>query len=218
MKKTASLIYVLKTDDMDIRKDILDKLPIGRQDRINNALKKEKAVQLYAASLLLAYALSDYGKKLSDIKISEKGKPYIEGIPYFNVSHSGKYVVAATGTTEIGIDIQEKKHISDAAAKMFLGADADFRLASESGYHHAYVWCRKEAFLKCLGSGWSAKDERSVSVTGDAAEYGGSVCFLTDCKLDDNYFLTLCEKDRYTDFEIKETDKNELELFFGANT
>lgn len=119
MKGTVSLIYILKTGEMDINEDILNMLPPERQSRIKSALKKEKAVQLYAASLLLSYALSDYGKKLSDIKISETGKPYIEGMPYFNVSHSGKYVVAAVGFSEIGIDIQEKKPISDAAAKVF---------------------------------------------------------------------------------------------------
>lgn len=217
MKGTASLIYILKTDEMDINEDIFNMLPSGRQSRIKSAFKKEKALGLYAASLLLSYALSDYGKKLSDIKISETGKPYVEGMPYFNVSHSGKYVVAAVASTEIGIDIQEKKPISDAAAKMFLGTDADFNLASSDKYYHSYVWTRKEAFLKCTGSGWNAKGEREVSVTGNIAEYGGSCYFLSDYFFDDNYFLTICEKDTHTDFEIKELDKHELELFFGTN-
>ncbi len=217
VKRSNSLIYILKTDEMDINEDIFNMLPSGRQSRINSALKKEKAVQLYAASLLLSYALSDYGKKLSDIKISETGKPYIEGVPYFNVSHSGKYVVAAVGFSEIGIDIQKKKPISDAAAKMFLGVDADFNLASMDKYYHSYVWCRKEAFLKCTGSGWNAKGEREVPVTGNTAEYGGSCYFLSDYHFDDNYFLTICEKDTHADFEIKELDKHELELFFGTN-
>lgn len=217
MKGTASLIYILKTDEMDITEDIFNMLPPERQSRIKSALKKEKALGLYAASLLLSYALSDFGKKLDDIKISETGKPYLEGMPYFNVSHSGKCVVAAVGFSEVGIDIQEKKTISDAAAKMFLGADTDFNLALTDKYYHSYVWCRKEAFLKCVGSGWNAKAEREVSVTGSTAEYGGSCYFLSDYFFDDNYFLTICEKDTHADFEIKELDKHELELFFGAN-
>ena len=216
MKNLVPSLYVLETTDFNISNDILDMLPTERQIRINKAIKIEKAKQLYASSLLLGYILDKYGKKFDDIKLLESGKPYIKDGPYFNVSHSGKYVVIAVDLEDIGVDIQEKTTVSEAAAKMFLGDDSDLNMALRNEYYHSYIWCRKEAFLKCLGVGWNGKRESDVSILCNKIEYNASSYFLTDYFVSEDYFLTLCEKNEHKDFAIEEVSKLELEIFYRS--
>lgn len=123
-------------------------------------------------------------------------------MPQFNISHSGKYIAVAVGTDEIGIDIQEKTKISDAAARMFLGDDISGEKTCV--YENARIWCRKEAFLKCLGVGWSGNEERKIPVLNDKVEYDGELFYLTEYSFDSDYFLALCEKGVHREFEVKE--------------
>ncbi len=205
MKKQEAQIYILDITDIEIKEYILEKLPKERAERIKSALKRDKAKQLYASYVLLGFILSEYGKGFDDLKINESGKPYLDGegdLPQFNISHSGKYVAAAVGADEIGIDVQEKTKISDAAARMFLGDDISGEKGAE--YENARIWCRKEAFLKCLGVGWSGKEARKISVLNDKAEYDTEAFYLTEYPFDSDYFLALCEKGVHREFEVKE--------------
>ena len=85
-----------------------------------------------------------------EIKYKESKKPYIEGGPHFNVSHSGKYVVIVTHPTrEIGIDIEEidEKHIPTIKYVLLEEEQIDdintlFML-----------WSAKESLLKCNSKG-----------------------------------------------------------------
>lgn len=92
-----------------------------------------------------------------DVKIlrSEHGKPYVEGNPwYFNVSHSGDYLVMTFDKVPVGIDIQQMRPVKkpELIAKRFSMAEREYSLAG--GKEALYrVWCRKEAYAKCVGSG-----------------------------------------------------------------
>ena len=52
-------------------------------------------------------------KNENDIRYSKLKKPYIENGDYFNISHSGEYVVFVKSKEKIGIDIEtiNKKHL-----------------------------------------------------------------------------------------------------------
>lgn len=216
MNDITPSLYVCKTDDMSINVDILNSLPIERQCRIKQAVKPEKALQLYVSSLLLGYVLNQYGKRFDDVKVAELGKPYIEDNLHFNMSHSGEYVVIAVDRNVIGIDIQEKIRISNAAAKMFLNDDYDLNSALQDEYYHSYIWCRKEAFLKSLGVGWNGKKEGKLSVLKNKIKAEDDEYFLTDYPISDNYFLVLCEKNSRNDFVLEEVSKHELEIFYRS--
>ena len=94
-----------------------------------------------------------------DIEVTSSGKPYLANGPFFNVSHSGEYIVlVAYKDRDVGVDIekinenrldgirfvlnQEEKSISD--------ADTLFQ-----------IWSNKESLIKCLSTG--LKDIKSVS-------------------------------------------------------
>lgn len=195
-------LYICELTNMDIDINILGMLPPERQHRIVQSVKREKAKQLYAASLLLAYILSQYGVTLDEIKTTEMGKPYAPFHPYFNVSHSGKYVAVAIANHEVGVDIQEKISIS----------------SLQPGDCRLYIWCRKEALLKCLGTGWDGENGHKFSVLENKIEYQGAKYYLTDYTIAEDYYLSLCEKDIHKEFVIEEVSKRELTLFYRTNS
>lgn len=63
-----------------------------------------------AGQYLLRFALGEDAYKKAEFATGEHGKPYITGHPiYYNISHSGQYVVLVVADSEVGVDVQEKK-------------------------------------------------------------------------------------------------------------
>ena len=103
---------------------------------------------------------------------NENGKPYCDDV-FFNVSHSGKYVVLATANSEIGIDIEkirdtEKIH----SAKGFTSKEEFFEM-----------WTKKESIIKYLGKtvisvkNVNVRDYENLLKTSDFFKgYAFSIC------------------------------------------
>ncbi|MBQ7774751.1 MAG: 4'-phosphopantetheinyl transferase superfamily protein [Lachnospiraceae bacterium] len=113
-----------------------------------------------AGQFLLQYALGKESYQQAEFTVGEHGKPYIRNSSiHYNISHSGSYVVLVTGTTELGVDIQEKKSARlEAMAKRFFAKEewqafADCNTIEEQRDLFYHIWCRKEAYGKYLGVG-----------------------------------------------------------------
>lgn len=91
----------------------------------------------------------------------KEGKPYFRDLPfYFNLSHSGDYVLCAISSEEIGADIQQHcgKEVEKLAGRFFsereaaaleqVGAEREKR--KKLFYR---LWTRKEAYGKLTGKG-----------------------------------------------------------------
>ena len=99
-------------------------------------------------SLLSTYLANQLSNE--KIKIGTTGKPYYPNGPYFNISHSGKYVVMAVANQEIGVDIeQDIEKNMDILLKIFNEAEAKMIKEHADFY---YLWCAKESLIKCMGS------------------------------------------------------------------
>lgn len=90
----------------------------------------------------------------------EKGKPYLREYPlFFNLSHSGEYVVCAVSDGEIGVDIQKcsSLNVMRIAARFFSEEEcrALEACATEEEKRQSFfrLWVRKEAYGKFLGKG-----------------------------------------------------------------
>lgn len=157
------------------------------------------------AELLLQYSLFQAVGKLVKMPIfyNEFGKPFINhmyGFSY-NLSHSGKWVVIAYGSTEVGIDIEEiQTGKEDIADKFFTEEEKSFIYTvtgSERTKRFTQIWTIKESYIKYLGTGLSTRlDSFSVNVLdGVVTSQNGKIqkeLRLKSYLFDTDYYLSVC--------------------------
>lgn len=73
------------------------------------------------------------------------GKPYLEGGPHFNLSHSGGLLALALGDRELGLDLEAPRPIRHKG----------FIQEGEEGIEPLTLWVVKESFMKYTGEGIS---------------------------------------------------------------
>ena len=133
-----------------------------------NDEQKEKALRFknekdQIRSLISSYLINS----LSDQKLLKKemGKPYYENGPYFNVSHSGKYVIMALSENEVGVDIEENND-KDMSALTRIFNESEAKMIKEHADFY-YLWCAKESLIKCFGGSVSQiKEIPSLPLNG----------------------------------------------------
>ena len=115
--------------------------------------QKERALRFKNEKDQMRCLLSSYLiSQLSTEKLqrNETGKPFYPNGPFFNISHSGKYVIMAIANQEVGVDIEEdiEKNM-DILLKIF--NEAESKMIKEHADFY-YLWCAKESLIKCMGS------------------------------------------------------------------
>ena len=116
------------------------------QKQLEKALKfKNEKDQV--RSLLSSYLINLLSKE--EILTNEMGKPYYKNGPFFNVSHSGKYVVMAIADQEVGVDIEENVE-KDMSMLVKIFNEAESKMLKEHADFY-YLWCAKESLIKCMG-------------------------------------------------------------------
>lgn len=125
--------------------------------------KPDAIRSLYGELLLISGLKADFQIDYSKINICKNkyGKPFIENQEdiYYNLSHSGEWVVCALHTNEIGVDVEQVKTIDfDFATHFFTKSESDFLFQSNytdqtSAFYD--LWTLKEAYIKYKGKGLS---------------------------------------------------------------
>ncbi len=134
------------------------KIDGGRSDKVRRS-------KLAGESMIRSILFRERGMAPEDysIVLGEHGKPYLADMRepfYFNISHSGDYVVCAVSDREIGIDIERIGRMRMDVARRFFHPEEIRVLEAlpESRQTDAFFsyWSVKEAFLKYTGTGLSA--------------------------------------------------------------
>ena len=137
-------LYVASTDlGLKKKRFLLENVSEGQ---------KEKALRFANEIDQIRSLLSSYLKNLlsrEEMLKNEYGKPYFDNGPFFNISHSGKYVLMVVSTSEIGVDIEEIKN-KDMSALVRIFNEAEARMIKEYSDFY-YLWCAKESLIKCMG-------------------------------------------------------------------
>ena len=183
-----------------------EKVSVECWDEARGFRHKGVAIRRILGEALVGFALKKYWDlPLGSYRIArgEKGKPFIadrENI-FFNISHSGDYVVCAVSDSEIGVDIEKRaKARMEVAGRFF--HEREVRMLEEvSGNEQDKLfydyWSVKESFLKYIGTGLTRPlNSFVVQFLGKRISlYEGAnelpLC-VTSCPVDPGYACYVC--------------------------
>lgn len=163
MNPSTTKVYIASTkglDDGQIFQSLYETVSKERQDKIDRLrFPKDKRLSL-AAEVLLKKALQLNGVTDLTMCVSEKGKPYLEGINplKFNLSHSEERVMCVISDKETGCDVEWMKKPNYRMAEYFLTKEEITildRAKTEEEKQDLFFrfWTLKESFMKAVGLG-----------------------------------------------------------------
>ena len=173
--------------------------------------RKEKALKYLnekdrLLSLGAAFLMKKYLPK-GEIKKTTTGKPYLEGGPFFNISHSGEYVVLAIDPSiEVGIDIERIDEKKIETIKYVLGEEKQNEEDVNSLFR---AWSNKESLIKCLST--SIQDIKIIKgFPLEGRRIINNETFYTKSTITNGYSLSLTLKsDEPININIKQVEKLE---------
>lgn len=172
-KEHVKLYYtdITKADNEKLFSDISLLLENRRKERIEKCKNETERKRLIVTGALLLDVISKLDIKDAMIEYDEFGKPYFLncGDCFFNISHSGNYVIIAVSGQNIGCDIQEKKEIKENVLKR-ITSEKEREYISEEGYELTFVWALKESYSKFISKGLS-KDFREISFKEESKDF-----------------------------------------------
>ena len=158
------------------------------------------------------------------IQNNDHGKPglsYPEGY-FFNISHSGEWVVAAFSGKPVGIDVQKIRNTKmDVATRFFSPTEINDlvnKSASDQQDYFYTLWALKESYLKAIGTGLTQPLNSFTVIPSTRDKNDGFVLFQASEKIDmfinllpfsDNYKLAVCSADPFLQKEIIYVDSNQ---------
>ena len=146
-------VYILDIGELaPYRETALSLVSEERRSRVLSARSEINALRSLGAGLLLRRYLGD-----GPFAYGEFGKPYLPGGLPFSLSHGGNLVVLAVGEagTELGVDVEKTDRPWREAVARRLFTKEEQGWLNGSGERFFWLWTRKEAVLKCRGSGFS---------------------------------------------------------------
>lgn len=172
----------------------------------NNKVRREKWLGewLVRRVLFCFYGLSpeDYV-----LKRAEGGKPYLTGRPeqvFFNLSHSGEYVVCAFSSLDVGVDIEKIGGEKMDVAKRFFHQE-EIRVLEAAGEDERKelffkYWSVKESFLKYKGTGLRCPLSSFAVLNRDGDIHircGEEVLpvYVRECEIDPGYTCFVCSEE-----------------------
>ena len=170
---------------------------------------KYQSIDARNATLLAGIMIyNNLGVEEKDFKYNKLNKPYIDGGPYFNVSHSKDYIVFAKSEKKIGIDIEpiDEKNMC-IADYVFTDNEKEYVLNGNDNLSRierlTKLWTIKESVFKA--SGTEARIEpKDILVPNDKrVEFFGEVYNIYTFKKF-NHVITVSSLSKYADIELVE--------------
>lgn len=154
-------VYIIdarNVSDNDLEKWYNEVEPIKRA-KIDNVQNKKVKTSRIISDHLAKLAVSEFlNIPITEIDIyyGKHGKPLLKsGKAYFNVSHSGNYVVACVGRAPCGIDIEEIRDVDLKVSKRICTDNEKQYINNAQNKSLALleIWTKKEAYFKSFGCG-----------------------------------------------------------------
>ena len=130
-------------------------LPLVSAQRREQALRYKHTLGQFCClkSWLMLIGLEDDGIRglEGEWKYNEHGKPYIEGGPYFSISHCKEGIAVAINDQPIGIDIEAIRHADQDLIARTMNEQEQKQIHNDRDFTR--LWTQKEAILKMKGTG-----------------------------------------------------------------
>ncbi|WP_432628314.1 4'-phosphopantetheinyl transferase family protein [Brotaphodocola sp.] len=148
-----------KTEMLSEMKGRLSKQRIEKADRFRRPEDEERCL---AAGILLDHALMRFGRreKTEKMGISEHGKPMLLSCPelFFNLSHSGDFVMSVISDRPCGCDVEEVRQAAAGVSRRFFCEEECREIFScpegkERDRMFTCFWTMKESYVKMTGTG-----------------------------------------------------------------
>lgn len=182
-------------------------------NKINRLKKQEDRMRSIIGDILVRWLICEKYQLLNEeleFSTNRYGKPFITNKNidiYFNISHSGSWVVAATSSFQIGIDIEKVMEIDITLAKEFFTSEENSvlmkRLPEEQLHFFYELWTLKESYVKAIGKGLSIPlDSFSIKIdNGNITIIPEFTYNFKKYHLEDNYKLAICSlENAFPDF------------------
>lgn len=219
-------IFIIKTLDLenDKMENLIKHISLDRKNKIKKLFKKNDKIQTMIAEILIrTQIINKFNIANKNIYFNENGygKKRLVNFDkfYFNISHSGKYVVVGISTENIGVDIEEIKEIEyeEIAKNFFTNNEIEYinKNNEKKQLDKFYeIWTLKESYIKNRGQGLSIvldsfdisiKDENLIEIIDKNLKDNVS---FTQIDILNGYKLAICsEKDSSFDIDIINQDK-----------
>ena len=149
------MTYIINTKDFD--EDLWRKIRKCEKEVSPGIINQSSKNHSLLGRVLLSFILHKSGKgERLVFTYGSNGKPYLkDGRAFFNISHSGDYVICSVSESEIGCDVQTvTKYNPRIAARFFTENEEAFLLKSENQPRDfTRLWTLKESILKKTGEG-----------------------------------------------------------------
>ncbi len=155
----AVQIYYQKIQEIVLDEQLLSSLQPQRRKQLLSFRFEADKKRCAAAGLLLWKHIYKGHPENFTVFYNENGKPTVQNAPFFNLSHSGDFVMLAVNDTPVGCDI-EQLHKAILTKHVFHPNEIERLLALPEGDNRnlefLQLWTAKEAFLKAIGTGIDA--------------------------------------------------------------
>lgn len=215
-------LYFARTDflkNCDFYKKAYMSVSPERREKADRLALSDDRRRCIGAGLLLGLALKQNGvlPENAETGLNSHGKPYLkENRLFFNLSHSGEYVLCAVGDKELGCDIEKIRDADFKIAERFFSEDENKMLNAVSEKKPKTelffrIWTLKESYVKAVGKGLAhpfSKAELTFKEGKVTAEKGEYTFFETD--IVSGYKCAACIKDKKAEFTAEEIDLKEI--------
>ncbi len=153
MKRVTLTLLDIRTFNAE---KILSGLPEDLRKKALRYRKEDDQLRSIGSSFLLLKASKGY-----EVHYSKEGKPFVDGELYFNISHSGDYVVLAEADSPVGVDVERVADIGiNDGLKNIALTEREKLWVKDSLLRFYVVWTRKESLIKCEGSGFISEPDQ----------------------------------------------------------
>lgn len=196
-----------------------------KKERVEKFMCQQDSLKCLLGDLLSRYAIyKRSGYKNSQLKfgVNEYNKPILINPDnlYFNISHSGNWVVCTVADDVVGVDVELIRNTTNfEVAKRFFTKDEYSSLIKQDSTNQIkyfyLLWTLKESYIKADGRGLSLSlksfsinvlnNEISITTNNELNK-----CFFRKYDIDDAHICSVCSLDHSFSSTIKEVTIFEL--------